>query len=191
MPLPRVLGRIFSCGSSRRQVGKFSQRLQEPLISSSNSFLLEALTQGAFVGFSMVRTDVTKESISEMIKEFRDIGGPRPVTTDELKKAQDNLTLSLPGQYESLSEIASMISDIVTFDLPENYYNEFPNKVKNASTRSLTELAKERVLADQLVLVVVGDRQSIESGIQELNLGPIEYLDADGKSIQVAQKTQR
>lgn len=34
---------------------------------------------------TQVRTDVTKESVRELLKEMREICGPRPVAADELQ----------------------------------------------------------------------------------------------------------
>ena len=45
--------------------------------------------------------------------------------------------------------------------------------------RALIEAAPDR-----LIWVVVGDRQKIEAGIRELNLGEIHLIDADGNPIQ-------
>jgi zinc protease len=148
----------------------------------------DARGQGTLFGFSQVRTDVTKESIAEMIKEFREIRDTRPPTADEIRRAQDNMTLSLPGQYESLAEIAGKITDIVTYDLPDDYYDRFSEKVRQTDTESLTELASRRLLPDQMVIVVVGDRETIEESIRELGLGSIEYLDEDGNTVDVAKK---
>ncbi|MFQ5720471.1 MAG: M16 family metallopeptidase, partial [Acidobacteriota bacterium] len=85
--------------------GQFTSRLNMNLREDKGysygafSAYLPARGQGLFGGFSMVRTDVTKESIVEMMREIRDIRAERPVTPQELEQAQDNLTLSLPGRY--------------------------------------------------------------------------------------------
>jgi zinc protease len=147
------------------------------------TFKLDARGQGVFGAFSQVRTDVTKESMAEMAKELREIRGPRPVTEGELQQAQDNLTLSLPGQYESIGGIANKITDVVTYDLPENHYATYPDRVRSTDIPGLTALAKEKILPDKMVWVVVGDRASIEEGIQELGLGTIRYLDENGRPI--------
>ena len=57
--------------------------------------------QGLLGVFAPVRTDVTKESLQELMKELREIRDARPPTMDEVKFAQSNLTMSLPGQYET------------------------------------------------------------------------------------------
>ena len=50
------------------------------------------------------------------------------------------------------------------------------------------ELASRRLLPDQMVIVVVGDREAIEDSIRDLGLGSIEYLDEDGNTVNVARK---
>ena len=166
--------------------GEFTSRINMNLREDkgysygASTFTFNTRGQGLFAGFTQVRTDVTKESIAELMKELRDIRSSRPVTKAELQKAQDNLVLQLPGEYESLGEIAGLINQLVTYDLPENYLTTYPQTVRGTSVESLTQLAKQRVLPDQMVLVVVGDRKVVEPKIRELNLGTIEFLDADG-----------
>lgn len=149
----------------------------------AGSFPFDARGQSMFLAFSLVRSDVTKESIAEMLKELRDIRGSRPVTAEELRQAQSNLALSLPGQYETIGGIAGKITEVVTYGLPEDYPSTYPDKVRKTTSEGLTELAKKRVLPDNLVLVVVGDRATVEPKLKELNIGPISYLDADGRPL--------
>ncbi|MFQ5671423.1 MAG: M16 family metallopeptidase, partial [Acidobacteriota bacterium] len=176
--------------------GQFTSRLNMNLREDKGysygafSIYLGARGPGALIGFSQVRTDVTKESIAEVVKEFRDIRGPRPVSQDELEKAQANLTLSLPGRYESLSEVAGMFSDLVTYDLPEDYYETFPAHVRAIRSESLTQLARKRIHPDKLILVVIGDLKKIEAGIRGLELGPVKYLDTDGRPVEVARASR-
>jgi zinc protease len=146
-------------------------------------FTIDALGQGAYVGFTQVRTDVTKESLSEFMKELRDIRDKRPVTADELREAQDNMTRSMPGDFDTNGEIAGKINDVVTYGLPEDFYAKYPQRVRDTSVGELKTLAAKRILPDNSVIVVVGDKSKVESGIRELNIGPIEYLDADGKPV--------
>lgn len=47
----------------------------------------------------------------------------------------------------------------------------------------MQSLAERRILPDNQVVVMVGDREKVEPGPRELNLGPIEYLDADGRPV--------
>jgi zinc protease len=149
----------------------------------ANTNPIEAKGQEMWLAFSQVRTDVTKESIFELMKELRDIRGTRPVTAAELQRVQDNLVLRMPGRYESLNAVANFITQKEIFGLPEDYLSTYPQKVRGTTIQSVTELAKQRVLPDNLAFVVVGDRKVIEPKIESLKLGPIEYLDADGRPL--------
>jgi zinc protease len=147
------------------------------------SLLFDARGQRPFIVFAPVQTDKTKESLSEVANELRAIAHTRPVTPEELAKAQANLTLSLPGQWETIGAVGASVEEIVRFDLPHDYYSTFASKVRELQVADLTSAASETIHPDQLVWVVVGDRAKIEPGIRQLNLGPLQFIDADGKPL--------
>jgi zinc protease len=169
--------------------GQFTSRINMNLREEkgytygASTFPFQAKGQSAFISFSSVRTDVTKEALAETLKELRDIRGARPLTADELKAAQSNLMLSLPGTYETIGGVAGKIADIATYGLPDDYYGTYPTKVGATTSDVLTGLATKRILPDNLVILVVGDRAVVEPKLRELNLGPIQVIDTDGKLV--------
>ena len=149
----------------------------------AGTFLWPARGQRPFIAYAPVQTDKTKESMVELDKELRGILGQRPVTEDELNKAQDNQTLQLPGSWETSGAVGESIGKIVRFGLLDDYFSTYPAKVRTLSVDSLVKAAGEVVHPDQLVWVVVGDRSKVESSIRELGWGEIQMLDADGKLV--------
>jgi zinc protease len=147
------------------------------------TFFRDARGQRPFVAYAPVQTDKTKEALLELDKELRGIVKERPIQPDELSRAQASLTLTLPGSWETMAEVAGSISDIVTYGLDDRYYDTFAAKVRSQTVQSLTAAAAEVVHPDQLVWVVVGDRSKIEAGIRELKLGEIRLIDTDGKPV--------
>ena len=147
------------------------------------SLLFDARGQRPFIVFAPVQTDKTKESLSEVANELKAIAHTRPVTPEELAKAQANLTLSLPGQWETIGAVGASVEEIVRFDLPHDYYSTFASKVRELQVADLNTAASETIQPDKLVWVVVGDRAKIEPGIRELNLGALQFIDADGKPV--------
>jgi zinc protease len=139
--------------------------------------------QGPFIAYAPVQTDKTKESMIEMDKELHGILGSRPITGDELVKAQKNQTLSLPGRWETIGAVSGSIGQIVSFGLPEDYFKTYPDKVRALTVEDLAKAAQKVVHPDQLVWVVVGDRAKIEAPIRELDWGEIHLLDADGNPV--------
>jgi zinc protease len=149
----------------------------------AGSGLSAAEGQGPFFVRAPVQTDKTSESIQEMVKELRDILGPRPPTDAEIKFARDSLVLQLPGSNETSSEVAGSYADIVTYGLPDTYWNDFVGEVKAMTPARLTAAAQKLVRPDALTWVIVGDLSKIEAGIRKLNLGEVKVLDTDGNVV--------
>lgn len=149
----------------------------------ARSLLFDARAQRPFIGFAPVQTDKTKESMLEVLKEMRDILTTRPVTVDELTKAKNNQTLELPGSWETINSIGASISQIVQYGLRDDYYETYAAKVNALTLENVSEAAKKVIHPDNFVWVVVGDRAKIETGIRELGLGEIRFIDSDGNPL--------
>ena len=147
------------------------------------SFIRDARGPRPFIAYAPVQTDKTGESIVELQKELRGILGERPITPDELKRAQASLTLTLPGSWETMGAVAASIGDIVAFGLDDRYFDTYAERVRAQTTASVTAAAAKVVQPDHMVWVVVGDRARIEPSITELNLGEIHLVDADGNPV--------
>ncbi|HMJ89360.1 MAG TPA: hypothetical protein VK530_06070, partial [Candidatus Acidoferrum sp.] len=147
------------------------------------SMVAGAKAQRPFLTVAPVQTDKTKESLVEIMKEFKDLLNDKPITPEELKKTQVNQTLRLPGAWETAGSVAGSISEIVRYGLPDDYFVTYPDKVRALTQDNVRNAAKTILHPDKMIWVVVGDRSKIESGIRELNLGELHLLDADGNAV--------
>jgi zinc protease len=147
------------------------------------SFIRDARGPRPFIAYAPVQTDKTRESIVELQKELRGILGERPITPDELKRAQASLTLTLPGSWETMGAVAASIGDIVAFGLDDRYFDTYAERVRAQTVATVTAAAAKVVQPDHMVWVVVGDRARIEASIKELKLGEIHLVDADGNPV--------
>ncbi|EEF62737.1 M16 family metallopeptidase [Pedosphaera parvula] len=149
----------------------------------AHTFMSAARGQRPFIAYAPVQSDKTSESMVEMEKELRGILGKRPITAEELEKAQKYLTLKLPGSWETNDRVAGSIGEIVRFGLPEDYFKTYPDNVRALNLDQVAKAAQEVVHPDQLVWVVVGDRSKVEPEIRSLGWGDIQLMDADGNPI--------
>ncbi len=169
--------------------GQFTSRVNMNLREAKHwsygafTLLWDARGQRPFIAYAPVQTDKTKESMIEVDRELRGILGPRPVTADELAKAQANLTLTLPGNWETMGAVQGSLEDMVTYGLDDRYFETYAQRVRGLTIPDAAAAAQETIRPDHLVWVVVGDRSKIEAGIRELNWGDIRFLDADGKPL--------
>ncbi|MCX8056072.1 MAG: insulinase family protein [Ignavibacteria bacterium] len=149
----------------------------------ASSFLMGARGQRPFVVYASVQTDKTKESMIEIKKELEQMVSSKPPTEEELNKNKQNEILSLPGSWETMRAVLGSIVTMVKYDLPDDYYKNYPNKLKSLSLDDVRKATNKVIKPDRLVWVVVGDRSKIENGIRELNYGEIHFVDSDGNLI--------
>lgn len=169
--------------------GTFSSRINMDLREDKHwsygvfSVLPGARGQRPYISISPVQTDKTKESLAELVKDYNDFVKGKPITPEELKDEQNNATLSLPGTFETAQQLGSAYGTILQYDLPEDYFNTFTQKVMSMTQVSANEIARKYIQPDHLVWVVVGDMSKVEAGVRELNLGEVHKLDADGNPV--------
>jgi len=128
-----------------------------------------------------VQTDKTKESLQEMMKELRDVTGSRPISASELGDAKDRQTRTFAGRWETGAAIAGALREMVTYELPDDYYSTFSQRMRALGTSDVSRTVNEVLRPDRQVIVVIGDRARIEAGLRELKLGEVRLLDADGR----------
>ena len=169
--------------------GSFTSRvnmnLREDKSWAYGAFTLMLSTKGQrpFIAYAPVQTDKTMESMAELKRELVEYLGDNPATPDELAKVKANNTLSLPGRWETASAVLNDIGQIVTYELDDDYWNTYAQNVRNLSLDQVNAAASEVIKPDNLVWVVVGDREKIESRIRELEFGEITLLDVDGNVV--------
>jgi zinc protease len=170
--------------------GNFSSRINMNLREDKHwsygvgSRLVPAKGERPYFSMSPVQTDKTKESLVELIAEYKNIVGSKPITASELKDEQTNATLGLPGGFETVQQLSGAYGNILQYGLPDDYYNTFTEKVLSATPDTTNEIAKKYIQPGHLVWIVVGDMSKVESGIRELNIGEVHKIDADGNPLQ-------
>ncbi len=147
------------------------------------SIIRNAVGQRMLISFAPVQFDKTKDALQQMELEYRNIVGGKPIAADELRDAQSNDTMSLPGSFETVSSLSDRYQEILQYGLDPNYYNTFTQKVLAVTPDQVNALAQRVIKPDHMVWVVVGDMNKVEAGVRELNLGEVHKIDADGNPV--------
>jgi zinc protease len=134
---------------------------------------------GPFFAAAMVRTDVTTPSTEELLKELHAIS-TTTATEAEVALGKNYALHSLPGEFEVADTTSKLIGDLFVYNLPDDYYKRLPVQFDALTSVAITAAAKKHVNPQQMIVVAVGDRSKIESGLDKLGLGPIELRDALG-----------
>jgi zinc protease len=129
---------------------------------------------GNFIAYSSVQTEVTDKSLTEFFKELSRIREPIP--KEEINRAKNLVALSYPSDFQSVSNIANQIEDMVEYNLPSNYFDNYITQILNVKENEVNAAAEKYIVPDKMIVVVVGDKTKIEDGIKALNLGEIKNL---------------
>lgn len=170
--------------------GSFTSRINMNLREDKSwaygafTMLLDTKGQRPFIAYAPVQTDKTMESMAEIRRELIEYLGDSPATAEEISKVKDNNTLSLPGRWETSRAVLGDINEIVTYDLPDDYWDTYAQNVRNLSQEQIIAAADQVIKPNNMIWVVVGDRARIESRIRELELGEIILLDVDGNVLE-------
>jgi len=158
--------------------GSFTSRLNQNLrethgytYGAGSSFDMRPLP-GPFLASSAVQTDVTDKALTEFMKELNGI--LEPITDEELVRVRNYVALSYPSGFQSVGQIASQLNELVTYGLPENYFNTYIEKVLAVTKEDVQRVARKYLDPSKVAVVIVGDLKKIEKGVRDLKLGSMK-----------------
>jgi len=127
---------------------------------------------GPFVVSTAVGTDVTADAAREVLGELERIR-EEEISADELSLVVSYLQGVFPIRYESTAAIAGALANLVTYDLPEDYYDTYRDRVGAVTTADALRVAREHIRPEALRMVVVGEASLLDK-LEQLRLGPVD-----------------
>ncbi len=127
---------------------------------------------GPFVISTAVQSEVTGAAITETISEIERMQ-QEEIPEDELTLATSYLDGVFPIRYETTSSIASALANMVTFGLPEDYYDTYRGKIRSVTTAGVLHAAQKYVNMDELQILVVGDPSLVSPQVESIGIGPL------------------
>lgn len=128
---------------------------------------------GPFLASSAVFTAKTDSAVIEFFRELERIRA-EPIPEGELERAKSYLALGLPRRFETTESLASQLATLAVYDLPLDDYNRYVPSVMAVTAEDVRRVANQYLRPDRSVVVVVGDRSTVEPGLRMLKLGPLE-----------------
>jgi predicted Zn-dependent peptidase len=181
--------------------GDFTSRLNMNLREDKHwsygagSLLWDAKAQRPFLAYAPVQTDKTKESVQEIVKEFKSFVGDKPMTQEEFDRTKNNTVLQLPGRWETNGSVSNSIEEIVKYGLPDDYFKTYDKNVRALTLDDVRKVSKQLVTPNKLTWFVVGDKEKVLDGLKEVGFNEIIAIDPDGNPLQptgeIKSKTQK
>lgn len=136
---------------------------------------------GPFTASAGVRTNVTDSAVFEFMKEiitYADKG----INAEELTFMKNSIGQRESRSYEAPWQKTSFLRRIIHYNLPTDYVKKQNDIIKGMTVDRINELARQNLSYEQMKIVVVGDKNTIEPGLERLGY-EIVHLDANGNVI--------
>jgi zinc protease len=132
---------------------------------------------GPFVASSAVHTPVTDSAVVEFVREIERLTD-EPVPAEELERAKNYVALRLAEQFETTSDVADRMAEVVLHDLPDDFFDGYTAAVLAVTASDVQRAARAHLDAREMAIVVVGDRAAIEEPLRRLELGDVIVLES-------------
>jgi zinc protease len=124
-----------------------------------------------------VQSDRTADSIRLILADMAAFPGTQGVDATELQRVTEGNIRNLPTNFETNGQVLSAMLRNQLLGRPDDYYARLPAIYRTMDAAKIDAAARAYLGADNLAIIVVGDRKQVEGQLKTLNL-PIEYLDA-------------
>ncbi len=118
-----------------------------------------------------VKSETTRASIDEMLKEIEEVCAARPISEKEQREAVQGMLLGLPGDFEGVSDTAMQLSAAKLAGRGAGWFGEWITGVEQVKLEQTRAAASRYCDPKQYIIVVAGDQSSVEptlSGLGEL-----------------------
>jgi zinc protease len=146
------------------------------------------LDLGRDVGLLTMQTNVSTEFTAASIRELlNEVAAMRdaPVGAEELARAKDSLSLSLPAGFTTGNDTAAAVGQLYLADLPPDYYQNLPAAIAEIDADDVQAVARAHLRSEQIKVIAVGDAAQIDRQLTELALGPVARRNPDGTPVAV------
>jgi predicted Zn-dependent peptidase len=161
--------------------GSFTSRLNSKLREEkgytygAGSFFDMRRAPGPFQATAAVATPVTDSAVVDFVREIERMAA-EPVPADELARARNYLALRLPQRFESLDDVVRRLAELVTYDIPLDFWTGYVAGVEAVDQVAVMEVARKVLDTGRTSIVIAGDRATIEEPLKALELGPVVVL---------------
>jgi len=137
---------------------------------------------GPFMVAGAIMADKTGPAIKEVLSELDGLKKDGP-TDDELAAAKENLRLTMPARFETTTEVANAIADLVVYDLPLDEYDRRLQRIDAVTKDDVKRVANEYFGSESMTVVVVGGKKDVAPQLEPLGLGALDERDPFGNPL--------
>lgn len=130
---------------------------------------------GPFAINAAVATDATGAAVREVLHEMERLR-QEPLSPQELEDTRDYLVGVFPYTLQSLDGVMRRMENLVIFDLPEDFYQRYPDMLRAVDRETVLEMARRHLHPDRVAVVAAGPAELLRPQLEALDLGPVEVV---------------
>ncbi len=134
---------------------------------------------GPFVASGGIVTEKTDSALVQFLYEI-DLMREKGMTDEEMSFVKKGLIGNFALNFETPSQLASMMQNIILYGLPDDYYSTYLQNIEKVTPVEVLRVAKQYLDSSRMAMVVVGDMATIRPGIEGAMLGAIVVCNTDG-----------
>ncbi len=134
---------------------------------------------GPFVASGGIVTEKTDSALVQFLYEI-DLMRDKGMTEEEMAFVKKGLIGNFALNFETPSQIASMMQNIILYGLPDDYYSTYLQNIEKVTPVEVLRVSKQYLDTSRMAVVVVGDMATIRPGIEAAKLGEIVVCNTDG-----------
>jgi len=142
-----------------------------------------APSASAYVGSTSVNATKVDSALVEWLSLLRGMRGDRPATMQELDAVRRSRVGALPARIDGPDSLAARVAELVRDRLPLDYFDQYAARMSNVAAPDVAAAASKYIDLDHLIIVVTGDRATIEPALRAANIAPVVVVDPNGKPI--------
>jgi len=123
---------------------------------------------GIFGIFSDVRSDATRASLDEILRELADVCSTRPLVAQERDESVQGLLLGYPGTFENAEALAESFTQIALQNRPLDWFERWPSRVAAVTLEQANQAAQRYCQRSDFDILVAGDAAQVAPALDGL-----------------------
>jgi zinc protease len=148
-------------------------RTRRGLVYGASSDLDCYRIAGVWEEKTATRTTETLRAVQVMLDQMKSLRG-HALGPWELENAQDYLVGHMALDLESFQDVADRLLELLTYSLPVNDWNQFPQKIRQLQVSDVRTVIRSYLKPEDAVIVLVGNLSGFKKELEKL--GPVEII---------------
>ena len=123
---------------------------------------------GIFIGGGQTRSEATVPFLKSIYKEIEKVR-QEPISETELVFAKDSVLNSFVFNFQTPNQTLSRLIRYEYYDYPSDFVFQYRDRVESTTVEQVLEAAQAMLKPDQLVTVIVGNREEISPALDSLD----------------------